>query len=81
MSGAVVSEHVRASEIGAQILRDGGNAVDAAIATTIAVHTLCPYHSCIGGGGFAIVRKGQEVDSLDFRQCAPVSGSIGTLGA
>lgn len=74
MPGAVVSEHTKASEIGASILAAGGNAVDAAIATTIAVHTLCPYHSCIGGGGFAIIHKTSgEVETLDFRQCAPVS--------
>lgn len=71
-TGAVVSEHTTASAIGAAILADGGNAVDALIGTVLAVGTLCPYHSCIGGGGFAIVHKGGEWDVVDFRSCAPV---------
>ncbi|ORY34735.1 gamma-glutamyltranspeptidase [Naematelia encephala] len=72
LSGAVTSEHTRASEIGTDILRQGGNAVDALIATTIAVNTLCPYHSDIGGGGFALLRlpDGRH-ESLDFRHVAP----------
>jgi gamma-glutamyltranspeptidase/glutathione hydrolase len=70
----VASEHALASEIGVAMMRAGGNAVDAAIATTIAVGTLNPYHSCIGGGGFAIVRDGRgEVQTIDFRVTAPVS--------
>lgn len=74
--GAIVSEHTTASEIGANILRAGGNAVDALIATVIAVGTLCPYHSCIGGGGFALVHKAGEWDVIDFRSCAPVRPTL-----
>lgn len=74
LSGAVTSEQTRASVIGTDILRLGGNAVDAIIATTIAVNTLAPYHSDLGGGGFAIVRTPDGVyEGLDFRHCAPVS--------
>lgn len=74
-TGAVISEHTTASAIGASILQSGGNAVDALIATVFAVGTLCPYHSCVGGGGFAIVHKegGGGWDVVDFRSCAPVS--------
>jgi gamma-glutamyltranspeptidase/glutathione hydrolase len=76
MHGAIASEHSTASQIGAAILAAGGNAVDAAIATTLAVGTLNPYHSCIGGGGFAIVlpESGGQVESIDFRVTAPVRG-------
>ena len=72
--GAVVSEQRRASKIGADILRQGGNAVDAIIATTIAVNTLAPYHSDLGGGGFAVIRCSDGThEGLNFRHQAPVS--------
>ncbi|WWC66244.1 gamma-glutamyltransferase [Kwoniella pini CBS 10737] len=72
LSGAVTSEDTRASEIGTQIISAGGNAVDAVIATIIAINTLCPYHSDLGGGGFAILRTIQgEYKSLNFRHTAP----------
>ena len=75
LSGAVVSEQQRASEIGTKILAKGGNAADAIVATIIAVNTLSMYHSDIGGGGFAIIRTFEgEYESLNFRHCAPVSG-------
>ncbi|KAL0252796.1 gamma-glutamyltransferase [Cryptococcus tetragattii IND107] len=73
-SGAVTSEQIRASDIGTTILKAGGSAADAIIATIIAVNTLSPYHSDIGGGGFAIVKQpgdSGQVKCLDFRQCAP----------
>ncbi len=80
-AGAVVSEQVKASEIGTNILAQGGNAVDALVATCIAVNTLCPYHSDIGGGGFAIVRKKEGgYESYDFRHTAPVSLSCPVVG-
>lgn len=74
LSGAVCSEHRLASEIGTDMLKAGGSAADAIIATVLAINTLCPYHSDLGGGGFAIVRNGQGVyEGLDFRQHASVS--------
>ncbi|OCF55483.1 gamma-glutamyltransferase [Kwoniella mangroviensis CBS 10435] len=76
LSGAVTCEDTRASEIGTTILSQGGNAVDAIIATIIAVNTLCPYHSDIGGGGFAILRTGDdEIKSLNFRHTAPAAAN------
>ncbi|WVQ97324.1 gamma-glutamyltransferase [Kwoniella sp. CBS 9459] len=72
LSGAVTSEYSLASEVGTTILSAGGNAADAIIATVLAINTLAPYHSDIGGGGFAIIRTqegGHEV--LDFRHTAP----------
>ncbi|WVW82272.1 gamma-glutamyltransferase [Kwoniella bestiolae CBS 10118] len=76
LSGAVTCEDTRASEIGTSVLSKGGNAVDAIIATIIAVNTLCPYHSDIGGGGFAILRtKEGAYESLNFRHTAPAAAS------
>lgn len=73
LHGAVASEQTRASVIGTDILQQGGNAVDAIIATTLAVNTLAPFHSDIGGGGFAIIREsGGRYEALDFRHTAPV---------
>lgn len=70
--GAVASEHRLAAEAGAEVLRAGGTAVDAAIATAAAV---CVVHaaSCgIGGGGFALVHLSAGADlALDFRERAP----------
>ncbi|KIY53901.1 gamma-glutamyltranspeptidase [Fistulina hepatica ATCC 64428] len=70
--GAIVCELDTASEIGAQVLRDGGNAADALIASVLAVGTLACYHSGIGGGGFALVRRPDgQYECLDFRSAAP----------
>lgn len=74
--GAIASEHGSASQVGAATLARGGNAVDAAVTTTLAVHLLCPYHSCIGGSGFALVREPgpagkAEHHYVDFRGTAP----------
>ena len=66
--GAVISESQVASDIGTQILKEGGTAADAIIATILAVGTIGSYHSGIGGGGFALVRDSQgKHHSLDFR--------------
>ncbi|WWD17920.1 gamma-glutamyltransferase [Kwoniella shandongensis] len=76
LSGAVASEQRRASEVGTSILAAGGNAADAIIATILTVNTLAPYHSDIGGGGFAIIRdKEGRYDSLDFRHTAPAAAN------
>jgi gamma-glutamyltranspeptidase/glutathione hydrolase len=77
-SGAVCSEHRTASKIGTDMLAAGGSAADAMIATVLAINTLCPYHSDLGGGGFAIVRTNKGAyEALDFRQTAPVSIALG----
>ncbi|KAE9397936.1 gamma-glutamyltranspeptidase [Gymnopus androsaceus JB14] len=86
--GAVACELQFASDIGAQILKEGGSAADAIIATALAVGTVASYHSGIGGGGFAIVRQPDGTcRSFDFRSAAPAAltssmfiGKPGTTG-
>ena len=77
LSGAVASDKKIASQIGTDILAAGGNAIDALIATVIAIGVLAPFHSDLGGGGFAIIRTPEgKYEGLDFRQCAPVSSDF-----
>jgi gamma-glutamyltranspeptidase/glutathione hydrolase len=73
LEGCVVSEHTTATDIGIDMYAKGGNAIDAMVATILAVGTLCPYHSDIGGSGFALIRTSDgEHHALSFRGCAPV---------
>jgi gamma-glutamyltranspeptidase/glutathione hydrolase len=68
----VVSVHQQASQVGADILRQGGNAVDAAVATGFALAVVHPAAGNIGGGGFMLLRKANgELHFLDFREKAP----------
>ncbi|MEX0736996.1 MAG: gamma-glutamyltransferase, partial [Bacteroidota bacterium] len=72
--GMVVSSHYLASEVGVEILKKGGNAVDAAIATGLALAVVHPAAGNIGGGGFMIVYKNDgTVTSFDFREKAPAA--------
>jgi gamma-glutamyltranspeptidase/glutathione hydrolase len=70
--GAVASSEANASEIGLEILRRGGNAVDAAVAVGFALGVTHPTAGNIGGGGFLVVRlpSGQSV-AIDYREMAP----------
>ena len=70
--GAVAAEHPRAAQIGLAMLEQGGNAVDAAIATAYAVCILNTSSCGIGGGGFMLVNEaGGTVSALDYRETAP----------
>ncbi len=70
----VVTAHPLASEAGAQILKQGGNAFDAAIAVQFALAVVYPRAGNIAGGGFAVYRKTNgDVGSLDFREKAPIT--------
>jgi len=72
----VVTAHPIASDIGVQILKAGGNAVDAAIAVKFALAVVYPRAGNIGGGGFMIVRTNDGTsEALDFREKAPKSAS------
>jgi gamma-glutamyltranspeptidase/glutathione hydrolase len=75
-NGAVVSANTLASQVGVNILKQGGNAVDAAIATQLALAVVYPGAGNIGGGGFAIIhlKDGQNI-SIDYRETAPGKAS------
>ena len=62
-----------ATEAGLEILQAGGNAVDAAVATALALAVVQPDAGNLGGGGFAVVKVGKELASLDFRETAPTA--------
>lgn len=72
LNGAVVSAHPLASEIGIAIMKQGGNAIDAAIATQLALAVVYPGAGNIGGGGFTVIRlaNGSNI-TIDYREKAP----------
>ena len=72
--GMVVSASAIASEVGRNILAQGGNAVDAAIATGFALEVTYPTAGNIGGGGFMVIRfPDGRATTLDFREAAPAA--------
>ena len=73
--GLVVTADPIASEIGQQVLADGGNAFDAAVAVGFALAVVYPEAGNIGGGGFAVMRDAAHdtVHALDFREVAPAT--------
>ncbi|MCG9889752.1 MAG: gamma-glutamyltransferase [Thermosynechococcaceae cyanobacterium MS004] len=75
--GMVTSAHPLASEVGLSILKQGGNAVDAATATTLAISVVEPFSAGIGGGGFLLFRQASTgtVKALDFREKAPLKAT------
>lgn len=74
----VVSAHPLATAIGVAVMRDGGNAIDAAIAVHYALAVVSPWAGNIGGGGFMLARTADgAVHALDFREKAPSAASRG----
>ena len=72
----VVSAREEASKVGVEIMRKGGNAFDAMIATELALAVAYPYAGNLGGGGFMVYRKANgEIGSLDYREKAPLAAT------
>jgi gamma-glutamyltranspeptidase / glutathione hydrolase len=70
--GLVAAQHMAAAEVGADVLAAGGNAVDAALATSLALAVLEPWMSGLGGGGVMMIAKaGGAADAIDFGMVAP----------
>ena len=77
--GMVVTQHFLASQVGAEVLWDGGNAVDAAVASAFALAVTHPTAGNLGGGGFLLYRPASaEPVAYDFREVAP-AGSAPTM--
>jgi gamma-glutamyltranspeptidase/glutathione hydrolase len=77
-NGAVASVDERATRIGLEILREGGNAVDAAIATAAALGVTDPFSGGIGGGDFMLIyqKESDRIITLDGREQAPAAATV-----
>lgn len=71
--GVIVTDSAPASQVGAAVLRDGGNAVDAAVAAALALAVTLPEAGNLGGGGFMLIwpADGREPVCIDYRETAP----------
>ncbi|MGB7256934.1 MAG: gamma-glutamyltransferase, partial [Pseudolabrys sp.] len=76
-NGMVVAQEVRAARIGADILKHGGNAVDAAVAVGFTMAVAYPRAGNIGGGGFMVIHlaKGNQDIAIDYRETAPAAAT------
>ena len=75
--GMVVCAYPDAAQAGLQVLKQGGNAVDAAVAVQFALAVTLPQAGNIGGGGFMVYRSGKgQTNTLDFREKAPAAASV-----
>jgi gamma-glutamyltranspeptidase/glutathione hydrolase len=75
--GMVVSVHHLASDAGLEVLREGGNAVDAAVATGFALAVVHPIAGNLGGGGFLLLRtRDGKSTFIDYREKAPLAATV-----
>ena len=75
-NGIVVSANIEASKAGISILKQGGNAFDAMIATDLALSVVYPNAGNLGGGGFLVYRlSDSSIGSLDYREKSPIKSS------
>jgi len=79
--GIVVAQETRAARIGTQILEQGGNAVDAAVAVGFAMAVTYPRAGNIGGGGFMLIHRADRGDNIaiDYRETAPAATTRATF--
>src|SRR3982750_1556823 len=75
--GMVVAQEKISAQVGADILRRGGNAVDAAVATGFAMAVTYPRAGNIGGGGFMVIHSAERNEdvAVDFRETAPAAST------
>ena len=75
--GMVATSHTLATEVALDVLRDGGNAVDAAVTAGFALAVTQPRSGNIGGGGFMLISKGDgsEPEAIDYREKAPAAAT------
>src|SRR5262249_49633966 len=80
-NGMVVTQEARASLIGAEVLKRGGNAVDAAVAVGFTMAVTYPRAGNIGGGGFMVIHlaKGKRDIAIDYRETAPAATTKDTF--
>jgi gamma-glutamyltranspeptidase/glutathione hydrolase len=74
--GVVVAQEARAAQIGVEVLKRGGNAVDAAVATGFAMAVTYPRAGNLGGGGYMLIhRAGRRDVAIDYRETAPAAAT------
>src|SRR6476659_6132334 len=80
-NGMVVAQEGRAALIGAEVLKRGGNAVDAAVAVGFAMAVTYPRAGNLGGGGFMLIHlaKGKRDIAIDYRETAPAATTKDTF--